>query len=69
MLVLSIFSLMMAVALPNVQLSPILLTRVTSLVLLYTAALSYNALDLQGIGEGGEGNLSLIPILFKNSDR
>lgn len=52
MLVLSIFSLMMAVALPNVQLTPVLLTRVTSLVLLYTAALSFNALDLQGIGEG-----------------
>jgi len=43
---------MMAVALPNVQLTPVLLTRVTSLVLLYTAALSFNALDLQGIGEG-----------------
>jgi len=52
MLVLSIFTLMMAVALPNVLLSPILLTRVTSLVLLYAAALSYNALDLRGIGEG-----------------
>lgn len=52
MLVLSIFTLMMAVALPNVHLTPILLTRVASLVLLYTAALSYNALDLQGIGEG-----------------
>lgn len=52
MLVLSIFTLMMAVALPNVSLSPTLLTRVTSLVLLYAAALSYNAFDLQGIGEG-----------------
>lgn len=52
MLVLGIFSLMTAVALPNVNISPILLTRVASIVLLYTAALSYNALDIQAIGSG-----------------
>jgi len=52
MLVLGIFSLMTAVALPNVKISPILLTRVASIVLLYAAALSYNALDIQAIGSG-----------------
>lgn len=52
MLVLGIFSLMTAVALPNVNISPILLTRVASIVLLYAAALSYNALDIQAIGSG-----------------
>jgi NADH-ubiquinone oxidoreductase chain 2 len=52
MLVLGIFSLMTAVALPNVNISPVLLTRVASIVLLYTAALSYNALDIQAIGSG-----------------
>jgi hypothetical protein len=52
MLVLGIFSLMTAVALPNVKISPILLTRVASIVLLYAAALSYNALNIQAIGSG-----------------
>src|SRR6478609_4752159 len=52
MLVLGIFSLMTAVALPNVKISPILLTRVASIVLLYAAALSFNALDIQAIGSG-----------------
>ena len=52
MLVLAIFSLMTAVALPNIKISPILLTRTASIVLLYAAALSYNALDIQAIGTG-----------------
>jgi NADH-ubiquinone oxidoreductase chain 2 len=52
MLVLGIFSLMTAVALPNVNISPVLLTRVASIVLLYAAALSFNALDIQAIGSG-----------------
>ena len=52
MLVLGIFSLMTAVALPNVNISPIILTRVASIVLLYAAALSFNALDIQAIGSG-----------------
>jgi NADH-ubiquinone oxidoreductase chain 2 len=52
MLVLGIFSLMTAVALPNVNISPVLLTRVASIVLLYSAALSYNAIDIQAIGSG-----------------
>lgn len=44
MLVLGIFSLITAVALPNVHISPILLTRVASIVILYSAALSFNGL-------------------------
>lgn len=52
MLVLAIFSLLTAVALPNIKISPILLTRVASIVLLYAAALSFNALDIQAIGTG-----------------
>jgi NADH-ubiquinone oxidoreductase chain 2 len=52
MLVLGIFSLMTAVALPNVNISPLQFTRVTSIVLLYAAALSFNALDIQAIGSG-----------------
>ena len=52
MLVLGIFSLMIAVALPTVKISPILLTRVTSIILLYAAALSFNAIYIQAIGSG-----------------
>lgn len=52
MLVLGIFSLMMAIALPTVKISPLLLTRVTSIVLLYAAALSFNAMYIQAIGSG-----------------
>lgn len=52
MLVLAIFSLMTAVALPNIKISPILFTRVASIVLLYAAALSFNALNIQAIGTG-----------------
>lgn len=44
---------MMAVALPNIQkISPILLIRVTSIILLYAAALSFNASYVQAIGSG-----------------
>lgn len=52
MLVLGIFSLMMAVALPTVRISPLLLIRVTSIILLYAAALSFNASYIQAIGSG-----------------
>lgn len=52
MLILGIFSLMMAVALPTVKISPLLLTRVTSIILLYAAALSFNAMYIQAIGSG-----------------
>lgn len=52
MLVLAIFSLMTAVALPAVKISPLLITRVTSVTLLYAAALSANALYTQALGSG-----------------
>lgn len=52
MLVLGIFSLMMAVALPTIKISPLLLIRVTSIILLYAAALSFNASYIQAIGSG-----------------
>ncbi len=50
MLVLGIFSLMIAVALQKI--SPLLLIRVTSIILFYAAALSFNAMDIQAIGSG-----------------
>ena len=43
---------MMAVALPTVKISPLLLIRVTSIILLYAAALSFNASYIQAIGSG-----------------
>ena len=57
MLIIGIFSLMMAVALPNVKISSgpqgqLLLIRVTSIILLYAAALSFNASYIQAIGSG-----------------
>ena len=52
MLLVGIFSLITAVALPSVKVSPILLTRVASIVLLYSAALSFNAMYIQAIGSG-----------------
>jgi NADH-ubiquinone oxidoreductase chain 2 len=52
MLVLAIFTLMTAVALPAVKISPLLITRVTSISLLYAAALSFNALYTQALGSG-----------------
>src|ERR1700712_4851945 len=52
MLVLAIFSLMTAVALPAVKITPILLTRVTSIALLITGVLSFNATYIQAIGSG-----------------
>lgn len=52
MLVLAIFSLITAVALPSVKISPLLVTRVTSITLLYAALLSFNALYTQALGSG-----------------
>lgn len=52
MLILAIFSLMTAVALPSVKISPLLLTRVTSIALLYAAALSFNGTYIEAIGSG-----------------
>ena len=52
MLILAIFSLITAVALPNVKISPLLLTRITAIALLYAAALSFNGTYIQAIGSG-----------------
>lgn len=52
MLILAIFSLITAVALPSVKISPLLVTRVTSITLLYAALLSFNALYTQALGSG-----------------
>lgn len=52
MLVLATATLMTAVALPRVHISPSLLLRTTSLVLVSTAALATNALDTSALGSG-----------------
>ena len=52
MLFISIICIIIAVALPTVKISPLLLTRVTSIILLYAGALSFNSLYSQGIGSG-----------------
>lgn len=52
MLILAIFSLMTAVALPNVKISPLLLIRVTAIALIYAAALSFNGSYIQAIESG-----------------
>lgn len=43
---------MTAIALPTVKISPLLLIRVTSIILLYAAALSFNGCYIQAIGSG-----------------
>jgi hypothetical protein len=50
MLVTGLFSLTTAVALPNVNISPLLITRLITGVLLYIMMLSISALDIQAIG-------------------
>jgi NADH-ubiquinone oxidoreductase chain 2 len=52
MLALAIFSLITAVRLPSVKISPLLLTRVTSIILLYAGVLSFNCMYIQAIGSG-----------------
>lgn len=52
MLILAIFSLITAVALPSVKISPMQFLRITSITLLMTAMLSYNATQIQAIGSG-----------------
>lgn len=52
MLFISLISLIIAIALPNVKISPILFTRLTSIILIYSAALSMNGLYVQCIGSG-----------------
>jgi NADH-ubiquinone oxidoreductase chain 2 len=50
MLVLGIFSLMTAIALPNVKISSVVLTRIASIILLYAAFLSWNTLNIKSLG-------------------
>ena len=52
MLFISLITLIIAIALPNVKISPILFTRLTSIILIYSAALTLNGLYVQSIGSG-----------------
>jgi len=54
MIFISILILIVAIALPslNKQLSPILITRISTIIFLYAGALSFNALYIQSIGSG-----------------
>src|ERR1700719_693168 len=54
MIFISILILIVAIALPsfNKQLSPILFTRISSIIFLYAGALSFNAYYIQSIGSG-----------------
>ena len=54
MITISILILIVAIAIPsfNTQLSPILLTRIASIVLFYSGALAFNAFYIQSIGSG-----------------
>nr|YP_009690400.1 NADH dehydrogenase subunit 2 [Coniferiporia sulphurascens]QEG57180.1 NADH dehydrogenase subunit 2 [Coniferiporia sulphurascens] len=54
MILISLLIIIVAIALPSfkTQLTPILLTRITSLILIYSGALAFNALYIQSIGSG-----------------
>ena len=54
MIFISILILIVAIALPsfNKQLSPVLFTRISSIIFIYAGALSFNALYIQSIGSG-----------------
>lgn len=54
MIFISILILIVAIALPsfNKQVSPILFTRISSIIFLYAGALNFNALYIQSIGSG-----------------
>src|SRR5436305_2647466 len=52
MLFISIISIIIAVALPTVKISPLLFTRITSIILIYSGVLSFNSLYAQSIGSG-----------------
>jgi NADH-ubiquinone oxidoreductase chain 2 len=54
MIFISILILIVAIALPsfNKELNPILFTRISSIIFLYSGALSFNALYIQSIGSG-----------------
>ena len=52
MLLIGLTTLLMAIPLYSSTISPSLLTRMTSITLLFSAALSFNALYVQAIGSG-----------------
>ena len=54
MIFISILILIVAIALPSINknISPLLLTRISSIVFIYAGALSLNALYIQSIGSG-----------------
>jgi NADH-ubiquinone oxidoreductase chain 2 len=52
MLFISIISIIIAVALPTVKISPLLFTRITSIILIYSGILSFNSLYVTEIGQG-----------------
>ena len=52
MLTISILILIVAIAIPSFKLSPILLTRITTIILFYSGALALNAFHIQSIGSG-----------------
>jgi hypothetical protein len=46
------FLLLLAIALPSLRISPLLLIRIATIALLYAAALSFNVVYIQSIGSG-----------------
>ena len=54
MIFISILILIMAIAIPSLknQLSPVVLSRMTTIILLYSGVLSFNAFYIQSIGSG-----------------
>src|SRR6267154_224376 len=52
MIFISIMILIVAIALPSINISPYLYLRISSLLLLYTGALTLNAFYIQSIGSG-----------------
>ncbi len=54
MIFISLLILIVAIALPSIKthLSPVLITRITSIILFYSGVLAFNALYIQSIGSG-----------------
>ena len=63
MIFISLLIFIVAIALPSFkkQLSPILLTRISTIILIYSGALAFNSLYIQSIGSG----LSIYSGLFQ----
>ena len=54
MIFISLLIIIMAIAIPSIKthLSPVLITRITSIILFYSGALAFNAFYIQSIGSG-----------------